>query len=41
MVTILLDACAGLGTETGGGTRAEVFVMYRSEADPEIEVDLY
>jgi len=37
MVTILLDACAGLGTETGGGIRSGAIHL----ADLEIEVYLY
>jgi len=39
-VIVSLDACARLGTEAGGGMEQNVF-LYRPEADPEIEVDLY
>ena len=40
-MTVSLDSCVGLGTKAGVAQEHELFVLYRSEADPEIEVDFY
>ena len=40
-MTVSFDSCIWFGTEAGGGIGVGSVRLYRSEVDPEIEVDFY